>query len=1064
MYDLHIFNSVNCTLYTIAAMTLKLFKAYLLLVTVVFFSSTAQAQLLTWSPSFIKESDSNVEIIADATKGNQGLLNHTSNDVYVHIGVITNLSTSSANWRYVPAFSVWGTTNSQIQATYISANKWKFTIPGNLRSFFGITNASEKIQKIAILFRSGNGSKKLANTDGSDMYVPVYEPGLFARIDRPYREPKYVPSAEPMTVNAGDAVTVNGVSSEVANLAIFFNGTQVATTANATSISTSINAVSGDNQIIIEASNTNGTKYDTLNFFINTPVNVANQPAGTVDGINYHPDNTSVTLVLFAPNKTRAAVIGDFNNWTQTAANQMNRTPDGNRYWITITGLTPGTEYAFQYLIDGNLRVADIYSEKILDPWNDQYIPAANYPSLKTYPAGQSNIVSVLQTAKPAYNWTVTNFNRPDKRNLIIYELLLRDFVATQNWQTLRDTLSYLKRLGINAIELMPFNEFEGNNSWGYNPDFYFAPDKMYGTENALKQFIDVCHANGIAVIMDIALNHAFGLSPTVRMYWDAANNRPAANNPWHNPVETHPFNVGYDFNHESQATKDLVHRVIRHWMVNYKIDGFRWDLSKGFTQTNSGSNVGLWGNYDAGRVATWKRIYDTMQNVVSGSYCILEHFADNTEETELSNYGMLLWGNLNYNFNEATKGVISNSNFQWGVHTSRNWTVPHLITYQESHDEERLMYRNINEGVVGATHNTRDLNTALKRMEMATAFWAMMPGPKMLWQFGELGYDKSINTCENGTVNNNCRLSPKPILWNYKDNVNRASLYNVYARLFALRNHADYLPTFITNGVAYDLGGAFKWLRVSSGSLRICVIGNFDVQPVTGSFSFQFPGTWYDYLTGGTFNATGSMQSITLQPGEFHVYLDRDANAVLPLTLLSFNGRREEGSIKLDWTTTNETNVSHFDVERSFNGNEFHSIQTLGAKNTVSINNYNTNDNSIQALNASGNLYYRLKMVDKDGKFTYSKLVMIQPTKATSISVFPNPVKDGKVFIKFDGYSNKKININIQDVAGKIYKSINAAPVAGSVALDVNELAAGMYFLKIIIDEEVKVYPLIKN
>ena len=105
-------------------------------------------------------------------------------------------------------------------------------------------------------------------------------------------------------------------------------------------------------------------------------------------------------------------------------------------------------------------------------------------PNLKPYPTGKtSGIVSVLQTAKPAYNWQVPNFAKPDKRNLVIYELLVRDFVATQTLATVKDSIAYLKKLGITAIEVMPFNEFEGNNSWGYNPDFYFAPDKMYGTE-----------------------------------------------------------------------------------------------------------------------------------------------------------------------------------------------------------------------------------------------------------------------------------------------------------------------------------------------------------------------------------------------------------------------------------------------------------------------------------------------------------------------------------------------------------------------------------------------------
>jgi len=1047
-------------------MTLKLYKAYTLLATLVVLSvTTVSAQLLTWSPSFIKETDSNVEIIADATKGNQGLLNHTSTDVYVHIGVITNLSTGPNNWKYVPSFAVWGTTNTQIQAAPFGTNKWKYTIPGNLRSFFGITNASEKILKIAILFRSGNGAKKLANTDGTDMYIPVYEAGLFARIDRPYREPKYIPTAEPMTVNAGDAVPVNGVSSETANLKILFNGTQVTTASNTTTISTSINAVSGDNQIIIEASNANGTKYDTLNFFVNTPVNIANQPTGTVDGINYLPGNTSVTLVLYAPNKTRVAVIGDFNNWIQTGASQLNRTPDGNRYWITITGLTPGTEYAYQYLVDGTIKIADPYAEKILDPFNDQFIASTTYPSLKPYPSGQSGIVSVLQTQSPAYTWTSGTFAKPDQRNIRIYELLLRDFIAAHDWQTLKDTLGYFKRLGINAIEIMPFNEFEGNNSWGYNPSFYFAPDKYYGTKNSLKQFIDICHQNGIAVIMDIVLNHTYGSSPLAQLYWDAANNRPAANNPWYNTVTPHAFDFGgQDFNHESVATKSFFNRVLQHWVSEYRIDGYRFDFSKGLTNKPS-TNDAQFSAYDATRIAIITGYANSIRAVDPTSYIILEHFADNTEEKEFAlTHNMLIWGNLNHSFNEATKGVIANSNFDWGLHVARGYTTPHLITYMESHDEERLMYRNINEGVIGATHNTRDLNTALKRMEMATAFWAMMPGPKMMWQFGELGYDKSINTCENGTINNGCRTSPKPILWNYQTNPNRLSLFNVYAKLFALRNHADYLPTFVTNGVAYDLAGAFKWLRVSSGSLKICVIGNFDVQPVTGSFSFQFPGTWYDYLSGGTFNATGSFQNITLQPGEFHVYLDRDANAVLPLTLLSFNGKREEKSIELDWTTTNETNVSHFELQRSFNGSEFEQFTNMAAKNNVAINQYNAIDNSLEAVNATTNIYYRLKMIDNDGKYSYSKIVMVQPVKQSNISVFPNPVKNGKLFIRFDGYANKKINITIQDVTGKIYRSINAAPVAGNIALDVNEMAAGMYFVKIIIEGTVKVYPLIIN
>src|SRR6185436_18836789 len=210
--------------------------------------------------------------------------------------------------------------------------------------------------------------------------------------------------------------------------------------------------------------------------------------------------NTSATLVLYAPNKTSVVVIGDFTNWATNCAYQMKRTPDGNYYWLTLTGLTPGTEYAYQYLIDNNIRTADPYTQKVLDPDNDQYINAVTYPNLKPYPAGATGIVSILQTAEPQYTWQVPSFTKPDKRNLMIYELLIRDFSAEHSYQSLIDSFRYLKNTGINAIELMPVNAFDGNESWGYNPDFYFAPDKYYGPKNKLKEFVDVCHLNGIAV------------------------------------------------------------------------------------------------------------------------------------------------------------------------------------------------------------------------------------------------------------------------------------------------------------------------------------------------------------------------------------------------------------------------------------------------------------------------------------------------------------------------------------------------------------------------------------
>ncbi len=1009
----------------------------------------AHSQLLTSSPNFITEQTSDAVVTANATLGNQGLLNHSANDVYVHIGVITNKS--DGKWTHVQ--STWATTPDSIHAVPAGSNKWTYTIKGSIRSFFKLTDATETILKIGILFRSGDGNLKLANKDGSDMYVPVYEAGLQTRVTQPYTQPTFTPIPEPVTYNTGDAVSVAGKSSAVANLQLQYNGTVVATAVDS-AISATATAVSGNNQIIVSATADAITKYDTLNFFINTPVITQDLPGGVRDGINYGSDGTSVTLVLYAPFKTRAAVIGEFNNWLQTDTYQMFRTPDENRYWITLTGLTPGKEYAYQYLVDGTIKVADMFAEKVLDKDNDPYIDDETYPDLKVYPAGQSGIVSVLQTSKPAYSWQVTDFVKPDKRNLMIYELLVRDFVAKHNWQTVQDTLSYLKRLGINAIEVMPFNEFEGNISWGYNPDFFFAPDKYYGTDAALKQFIDECHKQGIAVIMDLVMNHAFGSSPTVQLYFDAANNRPAANNPWHNVTATHPYSVGYDFNHESAATQELVERVAEHWLLDYKIDGFRWDLSKGFTQKNSGDDVSAWGHYDTSRITTWKRIYDTMQNIVPGSYCILEHFADNDEEIELSNYGMMLWGNLNYNYNQATMGY-DNTDLSYGVYTNRGWANANLVTYMESHDEERLMFKNEqygNHNADSASYTVKNIATALQRNEMATAFWAMQPAPKMIWQFGELGYDYSINTCEDGiTIDNGCRTSPKPIRWDYQNDAGREALYNIYARLFALRNYAPFLPAFTApkDSITLSLQNDFKWERINSAPLDIVVMGNFGVgDALTSTVPFSHTGIWYDYLNGTTITVADINQSFTLQHGEYHVFTDQNAGSVLPLQLLSFNGDRIASAINLNWTTANEKNVSTYTVERSFDGRNFSLAGSVIAANTTQ-HTYAFTDADASVVNASGYVYYRLKTTERDGGVSYSAIVRIEPmTGESKIVLYPNPVRNGIAYFTLSNNSTGKWQITVTDAGGRICvnQTVQATGNNDNIPVHVSSLANGVY------------------
>ena len=304
-------------------------------------------------------------------------------------------------------------------------------------------------------------------------------------------------------------------------------------------------------------------------------------PAGAKKGINYI-DSQTVRLVLWAPHKTIVHVIGAFNDWTPSSTSRMKK--DGDYYWLDITSLTPGKEYPFQYLVDGNLKIADPYTEKTSDP-QDVGIDAATYPDLLPYPTGKTDgIASVLQTNQQPYSWQIANYAATDPDTMVVYECLVRDFDALHSYAGVINHLDYLKTLGVNVLELMPVNEFQGNSSWGYNPSFYFAPDKYYGPKNELKRLVDECHKRGIATVLDMVLNHSYEQSPFVQLYFDGTY--PTAENPWyniHSNFNNPDAQWGYDFNHESTYTRQLVDSINSFWMSEYKIDGFRFDFTKGF-------------------------------------------------------------------------------------------------------------------------------------------------------------------------------------------------------------------------------------------------------------------------------------------------------------------------------------------------------------------------------------------------------------------------------------------------------------------------------------------------
>ncbi|WP_299621176.1 alpha-amylase family glycosyl hydrolase [uncultured Tenacibaculum sp.] len=832
-------------------------KIVLFLILCIHLSLFAQQQNVTFSvsPNTFNEDE---EITITVTNVNPATWGVT--DIYLWAW---SFDANDTNIMDSPTNGAW--TNSNEAQKLTNNGDGSYSISFTPTTFYNRTG----IGRIGMLVKAKDGSGDKKSQD------QLFEVGKFQLT-------LTAPTSTPTIVNSGDNVTISATASLSADFNLKANGASI-NTQNASTNYSFTAAVTATTNFELEATNGVDTKTQSFQVVVKPTVVEESLPLNVKDGLTLNPtDNTKATLVLYAPGKEFVHVIGDFNNWTLNDSYLLKKDSAKDRFWIELTGLAPQTNHMYQFLIDGSLRVADPYSTIVLTESNDQFINNVTYPNLPAYPAGKTNhAVTLLRTGDAPYAWEVTNFNRPAKTDLVIYEVLLRDFDQLHSFDALKARLDYIKGLGINAIELMPVSEFDGNESWGYNPSFHMALDKYYGTQNAFKQLVDECHKRGIAVILDVVYNHATGQNPFYRM-WNTDNGnyggQASSDSPFFNATAKHSFNVFNDFNHSQQATKDYVKRTVQYWIDEYNIDGFRWDLTKGFTQNCSGSDDACTNRMQADRVAVLKEYADYQWEVDSDFYVIFEHLGTNQEETEWVNYrlaegkGIMMWSNLNSNYSETTLGfhASNKSNFDWIDYKKRGWSVPANIAYMESHDEERLMYKNLQFGNSNGSYNVKDLATGLERTASAGAFYFTVPGPKMIWQFGELGYDVSIDF--------NGRTGNKPIRWDYDNEADRKAIYNLWSKLIALKKQED---IFRTSDFTLEVNNANGLKKIqltndnTSDDLRyVTIIGNFGVTAQAINPSFQQTGTWYDLLDETkTIDVTNATATLALQPGEFRIF-----------------------------------------------------------------------------------------------------------------------------------------------------------------------------------------------
>ena len=815
------------------------------------FSSMVMAQVTTVPGIIQKGYDGEITIIFNPNEGNKGMASATQ--CYAHTGLITSASSNDGDWKYV--VEEWRKNTSKTQMTKDGAN-WKLVI-SNIYEYYNCP-ATTEIKKLAFVFHDGpSGSKEGKTAEGGDIFVELVEAGLSASIV----------SNMPEIASLGSSVTLNCYATAPATMTLKLNGEAVQTATGTEMVYTHKLENQGNYDFELIVSTDKETATATASTCVPMTPTKANRPTGVVNGIYYDKtDDTKVTLCTYAGSKTEAAkhvfVVGDFNDWTISNEYQLKQANDSAYFWIELTGLTPQKEYAMQYVVvraDGQIkRISDLYSELVLHK-DDQWEPKDNYPGLMNYPSAGEGYVTVIQTAKPEFKWSdaTLNFKRPNKNNLVIYELWVRDHTPARTFEGLMERMDYFEDLGINAIELMPICEFDGNDSWGYNPNHYFAVDKSYGSSEQLKVFIDECHKRGIAVIIDMVFNHTTGQNPMAELY-------PYGNdlkyNPWYNPTGSIPHKdkeFEPDWNHDFGPTKTMFTRCFQYWLNEYKVDGFRLDLSHGLCGTTDDDVEHLQDYYNKG-----------VKAVSSDAYMILEHW-DNGAST-LINAGMLCWDNTSNAYCQTAMGWLKDGD------SFGNANRDGYVSYCESHDEERSFFK-------AKQWGNGDLQTneaaRVARVPLNMAFLTLLNGPQMFYHFAELGFDDSkfMNkdskwgkndygiTSELGAdYDAKTQVKKRVEHWMTEGNIHMSAFQKV-GQIIQLRTRI--MPeVFEGNPTKASIGSGAKLRTIQWGS-DVFVAGNFDV---TGNQTVTLPsGTWYNYF--GEKRETNT--SITLAPGEVAIF-----------------------------------------------------------------------------------------------------------------------------------------------------------------------------------------------
>lgn len=539
----------------------------------------------------------------------------------------------------------------------------------------------------------------------------------------------------------------------------------------------------------------------------------------------------AIEFALFAPYNEGAALIGDFSDWEPVA---MTKGKDG--YFRTKIELEDGDhQYKFRvqskswfFEPDERKDVIDPYARNIDDPSQNSVVRIK----------GGDRIVDT-------YMWQHDNVPLPSDRELVIYELHVGDFTGGEDdpktrgqYQHMVEKLDYLVELGINAIELMPIQEYPGDYSWGYNPRHFFATESSYGTTEGLKQMIDECHGRGIRVIMDGIFNHSEAESPLTQIdhdYWYYHEPKDPDNN-W-GPEFNYEH---YDENLDVKPAWKFVGDVVRFWIEEYHIDGIRYDAARQI------------GNYD---FMHWI-VNEAKQAAGSKPFYNIAEFIP--ENASVTNSDGPMDGCWHDSFYHTVTPHIYGDRFdltdleevldcrRQGFLGSTN-----VVNYLSNHDQTRMM-------VDLAERQIFD-DEAFKRVRLGVALLMTAVGIPLIWMGEELGEYTPKD------------LGASKLNWGLLGNDSNQALFENVKGLIHLRRENQALYTENISFFHENAEGrVLAYVRWNDEGSRVAIVTNFSDQFLKDYHIDRFPeaGTWHEWT--GEYDVEIDGGGLTLDLGSY--------------------------------------------------------------------------------------------------------------------------------------------------------------------------------------------------